>query len=488
MKITIVGLGAGDVDDLTRKAWRALENAETVYLRTQRHPCVPHLPKRAEYLSFDGLYEAHEQFRDVYEAIVTRLIAEAQKGVPVVYAVPGDPMMGEYTVMRLLERCPQEGITLEVISGVSFLEPTLRLLEVDAMNGLQIYDALDVARQHHPQINPALPCLVAQVYSRDVASDVKLTLMNQYPDDFVVRLVHGAGTENAQIETLPLYEIDRSRAINHLTSLFVPSLGQYTSFEAFQETIAHLRAPEGCPWDKAQTHASLRPYLIEEAYETLEAIDADDPQALLGELGDLLLQVVLHAQIATDEGEFQMADVLDHVNKKMIRRHPHVWGDVDVQGDAQQVLRNWDDIKRAERAEAGNPDGENASLLDGVPKGLPALMVAYEYTKRAAKVGFDWRDVAGIEAKVREELNEILEARDVSHKIHEVGDLLFALVNWLRWLGDKDPESLLRETNAKFARRFRYIEAQAKAQGRTLKDLTLEAMDALWDEAKRKEQ
>ncbi len=482
MTLTIIGLGAGDSGDITRKAWRALENAETVYLRTERHPSVPDLPKRPEYISFDSLYEAHEQFDDVYEAIVTKLMEEAQKG-DVVYAVPGDPMMGEAAVMRLMARCPETNIPLEIIHGVSFIEPMLRQVGIDGMNGLQVYDALDIAIQHHPQINPAMPAFVAQVYNRMVASDVKLTLMNQYPDDFTVMLVHGAGTENPFIETLPLYEIDRSRSINHLTSLYVPSLGQYTSFESFQETIAHLRAPEGCPWDKEQTHASLRSYLIEEAYEVLEAIDNNDPEALMGELGDLLLQVVLHTQIAIDDGEFKMSDVLEYVNRKMIRRHPHIWGDVDVQNNAQEVLKNWDDIKRAERADKGQ---EETSLLDKVPKALPSLMVAYEYAKQAAKVGFDWRDVSGVEDKVREELNEILEATDNSHKIQEIADLVFVLVNWLRWLGEKDPESLIREANAKFYRRFRYVEEGAKAQGLSLKDMTLEAMDALWDESKRK--
>lgn len=482
MGLIILGLGAGDVDDLTRKAWRTLENAQTVFLRTSQHPCVPHLPTQPRYTSFDELYEQHADFADVYAAIVARVLAEAVVA-DVVYAVPGDPFMGEFAVIRLQEACVAQGIPLEVVHGVSFIEPTLRLVGVDGMNGLQLVDALDVARMHHPPINPSFPALVAQVYNREVASDVKLTLMNQYPDAFGVVLVHGAGTASAYTESLPLYEIDRSTHIQHLSSLYLPALGAYTSFESFQETIAHLRAPEGCPWDRKQTHASLRPYLIEEAYEVIDAIEKEDWDALAGELGDLLLQVVLHTQIATEEGEFQMADVLAYVNKKMIRRHPHVWGDVDVAGSADTVLTNWDAIKKAEHAETGD---KRESLLDGVPKSMPALNTAFEYSRRAAKVGFDWESVAGVEDKLREELHEILTADDDAHKIDEIADLIYMLVNWWRWLGVTDPDSALRKTNAKFSARFRYVETTAQAQGRDLKQMTLAEMDALWDEAKRK--
>jgi tetrapyrrole methylase family protein / MazG family protein len=306
--------------------------------------------------------------------------------------------------------------------------------------------------------------------------------MNQYGDDFGVVLVHGAGTGDVTLERVLLAEVDHSRSIHHLTSLYVPASSPYSSFESFQETIAHLRAPEGCPWDKKQTHASLRPYLIEEAYEVLEAIDNEDWHELANELGDLLLQVVLHTQIAIDDGEFLMTDILDNVNRKMIRRHPHVWGDVNVGNSAEKVVSNWDEIKKAENAQNGKT---RESLLDKVNSAMPALMVAYEYTRQAAKVGFDWHSVAGVEDKVREEIQEILTAPDDAHKIKEIGDLFFVLVNWLRWLGQDDPESLMRETNAKFARRFRFVEARAKAQNQALTDFSLEQMDAWWDEAKR---
>jgi tetrapyrrole methylase family protein/MazG family protein len=481
MTLFIVGLGAGDSDDLTRKAWRILENAETIYLRTQRHPCVPHLPKRPEIVAFDNLYEQHEQFADVYAEIVRQLLDKATQE-DVVYAVPGDPSVGETTVMLLRQECQTRQIALEIVHGISFIEPMLAQVGIDGLEGLQIFDGMTIATMHHPPLNPSLPAFIAGVYSRELASDVKLTLMNQYSDEYGVVLVHGAGTSDVTLERVPLSEIDHSRSINHLTSLYIPVHSSYSSFESFQETIAHLRAPEGCPWDKKQTHASLRPYLIEEAYEVLEAIDNEDWHELANELGDLLLQVVLHTQIAIDDGEFLMTDVLDNVNRKMIRRHPHVWGDVHVGDSAEKVVKNWDDIKKAENAQNGKT---RDSLLDKVNIAMPSLMVAYEYTRQAAKVGFDWHSVAGVEDKVREEIQEILTAPDDAHKIKEIGDLLFVLVNWLRWLGQDDPESLMRETNAKFARRFRFVEARAKAQNQPLSDFSLEQMDAWWDEAKR---
>ncbi|MEQ8672920.1 MAG: nucleoside triphosphate pyrophosphohydrolase [Aggregatilineales bacterium] len=480
MTLTIVGLGPGDIDDLSRKAWRVLKNAKAVYLRTSRHNCVPCLPQSdTVYQSFDELYDSSEKFDEVYETIVSQLLTAAQTE-DVVYAVPGDPLVGESTTIRILNRAKDAGIDVEIVHGISFIEPMLRAVGVDALDGLQILDGIDIAAMHHPPINPDFPALIGQVYSKQVASNVKLTLMNQYPDEFTVTLIHSAGTGDEIVETVPLYEIDRSQQINHLTSLYLPALGEMSSFEHFQEIIAHLRAPEGCPWDRKQTHESLRQYLIEEAYEVLDAIENDDPVALYEELGDILLQVVLHTQIAIDDGEFQMSDVLRHVNAKMIRRHPHVWGQVDVNGNSEQVVTNWEALKRQEKADKGEDD---TSLLDSIPKGLPALLQAHHYQSRAAKVGFDWAQIEDVSAKVREELDEIAQAETDDERRDEFGDLMFVLVNWARWL-KIEPEMALKDANSKFYRRFHYIEQQVRAQGKQMTDYTLDQLDALWDEAK----
>jgi tetrapyrrole methylase family protein/MazG family protein len=483
MTLYIVGLGPGDAGQLTRQAWEVLSTAKEVFLRTRVHPTVPHLPKSPIYHSFDELYEEAEDFKQVYTAIVDRLLSRLTAGEEVVYAVPGDPMVAEGTVTRLLSICREKQIDVRVVNGVSFIEPTLAALGIDALDGLQLVDATELASAHHPPLNPDFPALVAQLYGRRLASEVKLTLMNQYPDEHPVTLIHAAGTPEQRLEAVPLYEMDR-QAMAHLTTLYVPRYDPapeaVTSFEGFQETIAHLRAPDGCPWDREQTHQSLRPNLLEETYEVLEAIDDNDPEHLLEELGDLLLQVVLHAQIAVDEGEFRMADVIRHIDAKIKRRHPHVWGNVEVNGDAEKVIANWEQIKAQEREAKGQSE---RSLLDGVSAILPALAQAHEYDARARRVGFDWSSERGVVEKVHEEIGEILTATTTEEHFREIGDLLLVIAVWARWL-KVNPEDALRAANRRFYERFTYIERKMRQQGRALESLSPEELDALWSEAK----
>lgn len=480
--ITILGLGPGAIDDLSLRAWEKIRTSATLYLRTARHPCVADLPESCDVVSFDDVYQQHDQFNDVYDEIAARILRLARAEGEVVYAVPGDPLVGESSVTRILERASDATIAVEIIHGISFIEPCLSLLGIDALDGLQVLDALSVAEKYHPPINPAQPALLAQVYSQSVASNLKLTLMNQYDDDYPVQLIHSAGAADSVVEPLKLYEIDRSSRIDIMTSLFIPAMDELSSFEALQNIIAHLRSPEGCAWDREQTHKSLRPFLIEETYEALEALDADDPKALYEEMGDLLLQILLHTQIAIDNGEFKMSDLLRHLNEKMIRRHPHVFGDVEATGDLGQLSRIWHAVKQAEKA--GEAD-QKASLLDGIPQGAPALFVAQRYSQGAAKVGFDWPHVSGVEAKFREELAEVLAANSAAERAKEIGDLIFVLVNWLRWLNVDDPESLLRETNAKFYRRFHHVEQQVAKTGGNFEDFSLDELEVWWQEAKR---
>lgn len=480
--ITILGLGPGAVDLLSRRAWEAIRRSDRLYLRTARHPCVADLPATGAVVSFDGVYDEFPRFDDVYAEIARRIIGLAQGGRSVVYGVPGDPLVGEATVTRILKRAREHAIDIEIIHGISFIEPCLSLLGIDALDGLQVLDALAVAEQYHPPINPALPALLAQVYSPTVASSLKLTLMNQYDDEYPVKLIHAAGAPGASVEALKLYEIDRSAQIDAMTALYIPAMDELSAFEALQNIIAHLRSAEGCPWDREQTHQSLRPFLVEETYEVLEALDGDDSKALYEEMGDLLLQILLHTQIAIDDGEFKMTDLLRHLNQKMIRRHPHVFGDVEATGDLGQLSRIWHEVKRAEKAgEAASAE----SMLDGIPKGAPALFVAQRYSQRASNVGFDWHDVSGVEVKFKEELAEVWAADSDEARAKEIGDLIFVLVNWLRWLDVDDPESLLRETNAKFYRRFRHVERQAAQSGKAIADYSLDELDIWWRDAKR---
>ncbi len=473
MKLTIVGLGPGHAEDVTRRAWKILHGSEPVYLRTSRHPVVEAL--ECAYQSFDALYESAENFESLYETIAEKIIAAVHEKQQLVYAVPGHPLVGEQTVTLLLQKAGD--IAIDIVDGISFIEPTLSLLGIDAMAGLQIHDAAELALLHHPPLNPDQPALIGQIYSQAVASDLKLTLMNQYPDEHPVALLHGAGLPNAIRENLSLYEIDRSPHIAHLTSLYLPALPQPSSFEYFQEIIAHLRAPEGCPWDREQTHLSLRPYLLEEAYEVLEALDKQDADSLCEELGDLLLQVVLHSQIAIEDGSFSMADILAGISAKIVRRHPHVWGEnTVVVNNVSDLNRVWEAQKQAEKANIA----QKSLLLADVPNAFPALIQAYKYQKKAAKVGFDWADIAPVYGKILEEVEEIRTAPNPDEQGKEIGDLLFAVVNLARWL-KVDPEIALRESNQRFRRRFEYIEQHSQQE---LSQMTLAEMDALWDEAK----
>ena len=327
--------------------------------------------------------------------------------------------------------------------------------------------------------------IISQVYDQMTASEVKLTLMEKLPDDYEIVIVTAAGSSLEETRRVPLYELDRSIGINNLTSIYVPPVKDeallHQEFSMFRRVIRELRGPDGCPWDRKQTHQSLKKYLIEECYEVLEAIDEEDPDHLVEELGDVMLQVLLHAQIGEDDGFFTIDDVIAGITGKMIRRHPHVFGNITVRDEAD-VVKNWEDIKKQEKQTA------KKSFLDDIPKPLPALSKANQLQKKAAKTGFDWSDVKDMWNKVNEEMKEfsfeVSDAEPHAKKIkEEFGDLLFALVNVGRYY-KIEPEEALAMTNSKFYRRFTYIEQAAKRSGKDLESMTLEEMDELWNEAK----
>lgn len=477
--ITVIGLGPGDERALTRGAWDTLCLAEELYLRTRHHPTVEHLPAHLTLHTFDELYEQHDSFADVYDAIAQEVVRLGGRPQGVLYGVPGHPLVGESSVQRILALAPAAGLAVRLIGGLSFVEAALESLGIDALDGIQIADGTQIAQSHHPWLNPDLPALIAQVYNRVVASDVKLALMNLYHDDHPVVLVQGADGPAPSRRKIKLYELDWQDDLDHLTTLYVPPVERRSSTAAFQDVIARLRAPGGCPWDREQTHQSLQGNLLEETYEVLAAIDADDPVELCEELGDLLLQIVLHAQIATEEATFKAVDVLQGIIAKMERRHPHVFGDAQAD-DSDTVLRNWEQIKRAER---GDP---HRSLFEGIPAGLPALAQAIALQRRAARVGFDWDAPEPVLAKVAEEVGEVQQADDADSRLDEFGDLLFSLVNVARWM-EIDPETALRRANQRFATRFQHIERSAADAGRPLEEMTIEEMDALWEQAKQQE-
>ncbi len=478
--ITLLGLGPGSLDLLTRQAWEILASSPEIYLRTRQHPIVKEFPPQLAVHSFDHFYEQGQRFEEVYDKIVETILELGQRPQGVIYAVPGHPFVAETTGPEIARRARSAGIPLRVVEGISFLEPVFSAIGLDPLDGFYLADAMDLAIAHVPLFSTGRPALVAQIHSQAMASDIKLTLTALYPDEHPVQLVHAVGTPEQIVENLALYEIDRSRHIGLLTSLYLPPLNPESSFEAFLEIIAHLRAPDGCPWDRKQTHQTLRPHLIEEAYELMDALDADDPQAMQEEFGDLLLQIILHAQIASEYGEFTIADVLTGIHKKIVHRHPHVFEDLNLP-DTESVLVNWEKLKAQERASNGKSE---AGLLDGVSLSLPALIQAHEYQSRAARVGFDWPDIHGVTAKLKEEMQEVEQAEDDTQLSDEIGDLLFSVVNLARWK-KIDAESALRSANKRFRRRFSYIERAARSQGRELSDFSLDELDALWQEVKK---
>lgn len=476
--ITLLGLGPGDPGMLTREAWDWLENIETLTLRTKLHPTVASLPGHLTLESFDDVYEHADAFERVYEEIVDAVLKLGRRPNGVTYAVPGHPFVAEATCPEIAKRATTAGIPLRVIDGLSFLEPTFRALGIDPFPDLVLADAITLSMAQTPGFSPSSPALIAQIYSRTVAADVKLTLMAAYPDEHPVRLVHCAGTAEELIEDLPLYEVDRSPHLGLLSSLYVPPLSQTASFESFQEIIARLRAPDGCPWDREQTHLSLRPFLLEEAYETLDALDRGDRADLQEELGDLLLQIVLHAQIATEAGDFNIHHVLDGIGSKLIRRHPHVFSAVHVEG-VSGVIRNWEAIKAGERSENGN--SAQKGLLDGVPLALPALLQAEEIIERIGRIEFVRLAEMGDPNTIRQILTSF-EGADRSKQAVVLGELLLAVAS-LAHNSDIEAESALREALTRFRRQFGEMEARALAIGETLVNFSADEKSRLWLEA-----
>ncbi len=478
--ITIIGLGPADAGGLSVAARDALRAAPHLMLRTGRHPVVEEL--MAEGLDFealDALYEAAPSFDTLYTTLAERVLEAAREG-DTAYAVPGHPLVGEESVERLLTMARDEDIPVRIVGSSSFIEPALSALRLSLGNGLLILDALSL---ESTDLRTGMPTLFYQVYNRETASALKLALMREYPDDVEVSVVRSAGVAGQEaVETIQLHRLDRVE-VDHLTSVYVPILPKDQRKKNFTDLVwvmARLRGEGGCPWDREQDHRTLKRYMIEECYEAIEAIDADDMVALEEELGDVLLQVVFHAQLEAEVGTFTIDDVSARIVDKLIRRHPHVFGNLSV-ADSDEVLRNWEQIKKSEKGE-----GWRKSVLDGVPSGLPALMRAMEISKRAVKVGFEWEKLDDVLAKLDEEVTELREAIHSAEQeeiADEIGDLLFTVVNVARWQ-KIDPEDALRLMLRRFTSRFQYIEKAAAAQGKKLTDMTLAEMDALWDEAK----
>ncbi|HVM40897.1 MAG TPA: MazG family protein, partial [Acidimicrobiia bacterium] len=384
-RVVVVGLGPAGGDLVLPAARRALERAPVRFARTRHHPAVDDLAADGvTFETFDDLYETASDLDTVYPAIVESLLAAAREYGEVAYAVPGSPVVAERSVALLLGSSAE----VELVPGISFADLAWARLGVDPLQGVRIVDARSIG-----EVALAGPVLVAQCDSRLVMSDVKLALLERFRPEAPVVVLQRLGLPTEAVTTVPLDELDRAVEPDHLTSVFVEGEPDASDeFTRFVALIERLRGPGGCPWDAEQTHHSLTRHLVEEAYEVVEAIErlpADAPggatpvppgayELVEEELGDLTAQVVFHATLAKEAGAFTIGDVLRGIREKLVRRHPHVFGDVEAD-DADAVMRNWEQLKREEKGAA--------SLVDEVPAHLPALLYAHKLLRKASSGG-----------------------------------------------------------------------------------------------------
>ena len=470
-RVVVVGLGPAGADLLLPAARAALEQSDTRFVRTARHPTVAELARQGiELTSLDDEYDAAAEIDDAYRAIVRRVVGAAVEHGTVAYAVPGNPAVAERTVELLHDAARAGAIALEVVPGLSFAELAWARLGADPMHGARVVDAR--------QLDGDGPLLIAQCDSRLVLSDVKLALLERLEPATPVTVLRHLGLPDESVRTVALVELDRVVDPDHLTSLFVdaPGAGAAREVARLLALAERLRRPGGCPWDAEQTHHSLTRYLLEEAYEVVEAVEdlpADAAYtALEDELGDLLYQVVFHAVLAEEAGAFTMADVARGIHDKLVRRHPHVFGDVDA-GTSADVMRNWEQIKKDEKG--------TASIVAGITAGLPSLLYTHKLFRKAASVGLEPGSRADAAARLDDAVDALRRADEQGALEAALGELLAAAVVLARAAGI-DAESVLRGWAARFRGRFVALEKLAAERGLDLSALDPPTVEALWSE------
>jgi tetrapyrrole methylase family protein/MazG family protein len=463
--ITIAAVGL-DALDLTDRIKSALSGPARVLLRTARCGAATWMDERGlPYDSLDGLYEEAADFDQLQHLIASAVERRAEQE-SLVYGVLD---LRDRSVQALLRRQPD---LVRLIPGV----PVDGALTAYAAGPADTLAACDHA-DYQPRADQA--ALVREIDSRQLASEIKLRLMERYPEEARILVSDGA-----QAREIALWALDRLPDYDHRVSALVPAVPEITGLSRFgydqlNKIVRRLRAPDGCPWDRKQTHESLCANVVEEAYEVVDAIERGDMASLYDELGDLLLQVALHAEIARQHGEFTSDDVTSAICRKLLTRHPHVFGEAKA-ATPDEVLTLWEQAKKVEKDLTTQAQGMRA-----VTKGLPALMRAEKVQKKAAAVGFDWSSAAQALSKVFEEAGEVRDALAAAQGVEEeVGDLLFAAVNVAR-LAKLAPELALQRAVDKFLRRFEAVEGAILADGRRMEDMTLAEMDVYWDAEKR---
>ena len=485
-RVVIVGLGPAGSDLVLPAARAAFTRTHVRFVRTARHPAVADLVAEGfELESFDDAYDTAADFDELYTGIVDALIAAAAEHGEVVYAVPGSPVVAERTVELLHDASRAGRVRLDVVPGLSFADAAWARLGVDPMaTGARVVDgrALDMT-----MLGGSTPLLVAQCDDPLVLGDIKLALLERLPAETPVTVVQRLGLPDEHVEELALAELDRVVVPDHLTAVFVP--GEVTSPAAELArllTLAErLRGPGGCAWDAEQTHHSLTRYLLEESYEVVEAVERlparapegvafDDPayEALADELGDLLYQVVFHAVLAEEAGAFDMGDVARGIHDKLVRRHPHVFGEVEA-STSDAVMANWEQIKKAEKGVD--------SIVAGITPGLPSLLYAHKLLRKAASVGLDPGDARASLDRIEASVQSLRDG-EVDDSEVVLGEMLAAAVALARARGI-DTESALRGWAARFRDRFESMERLAVHRGLDLHELSPGDVESLWADA-----
>lgn len=482
-KIYIIGLGPGSVDDLTLGAINRINKGDKNFLRTKEHPTIEYFNENlVEYESFDYLYEDNEEFKNVYNDIVDNLIEEVSLGEDINYFVPGNPLVAEKTVEILLEK----DVDIEIVGGMSFIDPLIMSIEKDPVNGLKIVDGTVF---DYSMIDINTDIIITQVYNKRIISEIKLILSEIYGDEYKIYIVDSAGIRNSEsVNNIPIYLMDRIPNIGYLTSIYIPRIENDNKDIYDLNDLIHimekLRGEDGCPWDIKQSHKSLRKHVIEEAYELVDAIDRDNIDDIVEELGDVLLQVIFHSQIAFDQGDFSLIDVTTTLAKKIIFRHPNIFLKEKLE-KSEEVVYNWDRLKDLQRGFETIEEKLNHI------SGFPSSIKSYKTQEIAAKLGFDWNSIDGPLGKIKEEYEEIIEVLDCSQidserLEEEIGDLFFAVVNLARFI-NIDPEVSMNNANNKFINRFKFMEAKAIEKNKKLENMSLEEMEKLWSLAKEDE-
>lgn len=463
--INIVGLGYGSIGDLTVQTLKMLKNMQNIFIKGNGHPVMSELMD-------EGI-----KFKD-YKELYNNIERYSEPGEDAIYAVCGNPLEDEETIKHLLSICEEKNINYKIYAAAG-IKAFIQECAGRLMGKVEVINSLIIENK---SINKRNEIVITNLFNKDIAKKVKAKLLKIYYDDINVYSLKIGNYK--RFDKIKIKDIDSLNDLNELTMIYIPrnSESRKDIYDLI-DIVEILRSENGCPWDKEQTHESIKKDIVEESYEVFDAIEQKSRDALVEELGDVLFQIIFHVSLGTEKNEFDILDITDGICNKMIYRHPHVFGNVNVE-NASDVIMNWDKLKKIEKNFESLTDE-----LKGVAKALPALIRAGKIQKKARKVGFDWDNVDDAIEKVKEEINEVIDVYKSEKMVkikEEIGDLLFSCVNVSRFL-NVDAEEALNLTTDKFIKRFNYIEKKAEESNINLEEMSLSDMDKLWDEAKKLE-